>query len=352
MQIYVPQLLFRKYIEPKDEINVKAGVMGEYEVIKKHKSGVILQHLKFKNIFLDQGLCHLALNGYYTSTNVYELGSACLLGAGTTTPTSTDTQLESGGGYSAAVNYAEMDIYGTLLTDYENYPAAARMRWRYDFGLSKAVGTWTEIGISPLTVSLSAFYSTHNQNIISRMLFKDDDGNPISVIKTDEETLTIYYSLYFVRTTDTPTTNVIDVEGTSVTVSSILTDFGLKLMAAHGGTGYYTFKLGSMDPRMARIGTGSGDLLPSLTDLYSPISTAPTIYNRATSPGSYPYREFVFEWSNTVVGTISEAYWTPGDSATDRSPMFMMQFDPPIEKTDTDRKIRLRTRVTFARISE
>ena len=331
MKIEVPQIMIKRYIEPQDPLETKVGVKGHFHVVKKRR-GIIVQELDFDNIIVDTGLKIFASEN---SQYMLEKIQYCILGTGTSTPTSTDTSLQAGVSTTKKLYSSSSSKLGSGADRY--------LQTIYEYGLSDAVGTWTEVALTWVSGS-------NISPIFCRMLFKDDEGNPISIEKTGDDTLTIIYTLHFQRLSDTPTTNIINIEGVGdVTVSSIILNKHLELCSYEHFYLYY-FAYDYCRSHI-RLGTGIGDILPTRTACYNPIDKAPTLIQAASYVSDALYREFVFEWPNTVTGNISEAIFTIGSSFnnTVNGPSVYMQFDPVISKSDTTKKIRLRPRITYSR---
>lgn len=333
MKIGIPQILVRRYIEPKDPISVGAlGVSGHFHVIKKRR-GIIVQELDFDNIITDVGLRRMASETRLSGT----IGLYCILGTGTSTPVSTDTTLQAYGGYTTNRSYS-------LVESSLGSGADRQMRITYEYGLNDVIGTWTEVGITWDNIS-------SNPQVFCRMLFTDDQGNPIAVEKTSEDTLTIIYTFHLKRLSDTPVINTINVEGVGdVDVSSIVLNRGLALITNREFSKNYFS--GDYYKNYIRLGTGSGDILPTRTACYSAINTAPTLSQVVPYETGAFYREFLFEWPAALTGTITEAIYTNGSMGHfpyDNGPVVYMQFSPAVPKTDTTKKIRLRPRITFSR---
>mgnify|MGYP001212023474 CR=1 FL=1 len=333
MKIEVPQIMIKRYIEPQDPLETKVGVKGHFHVVKKRR-GIIVQELDFDNIIVDTGLKRFASDD---SQFMLDKIKYCILGTGTSTPTSTDTSLQAG----ASTTKKQYSSFSSKLGS----GADRYLQMMYEYGLSDAVGTWTEVALTWVSGS-------NISPIFCRMLFKDDEGNPISIEKTGDDTLTIIYTLHFQRLSDTPTTNIINIEGVGdVTVSSIILNKHLELCSCDD---FYLNQFSYDYYRdYIRLGTGIGDILPTRTACYNPINKAPTLIQAASYVSDALYREFVFEWPNTVTGNISEAIFTIG-SAFDynkNGPSVYMQFDPVISKSDTTKKIRLRPRITYSRVT-
>ena len=333
MKIEVPQIMIKRYIEPQDPLETKVGVKGHFHVVKKRR-GIIVQELDFDNIIVDTGLKRFASDDSQTTLDKIKY---CILGTGTSTPTSTDTSLQAGASTTKKQYSSSSSKLGSGADRY--------LQTMYEYGLSDAVGTWTEVALTWVSGS-------NISPIFCRMLFKDDEGNPISIEKTGDDTLTIIYTLHFQRLSDTPTTNIINIEGVGdVTVSSIILNKHLELCS------YESFRLNyfaySYYRSHIRLGTGIDDILPTITACYNPIDKEPTLIQAASYVSDALYREFVFEWPNTVTGNISEAIFTIGSAyiSSNNGPSVYMQFNPVIPKSDTTKKIRLRPRITYSRVT-
>ncbi len=334
MKIGIPQILVRRYIEPKDPISVGLGVSGHFHVIKKRR-GIIVQELDFDNIITDVGLRRMASETDLERT----IGRYCILGTGTSTPVSTDTTLQAYGGRTT-------NRYYSLIESSLGSGADRQMRITYEYGLNDAVGTWTEVGITWDNYS-------SNPQVFCRMLFADDQGNPTAVEKTSEDTLTIIYTFHLKRLSDTPVVNTINVEGVgNVDVSSIVLNRGLALITDEDFSKNYFSGYYDSYKYYIRLGTGSGDILPTRTACYSAINRGPTLSQVVPYETGAFYREFLFEWPAALTGTITEAIYTngSGDYWYSNGPVVYMRFSPAVPKTDTTKKIRLRPRITFSRV--
>jgi hypothetical protein len=315
LQVPFPMIYLPRYMTMEPE--AKLGFYGEFEVIKKRR-GIITQVLKFRNVITDVGLQWMVGN----RNNVKEVTQYCQLGTGTTTPTSSDTELQTYGTCKEYSSYAR-----TLGSTNDRY-----YKSQFEFGLFDAIGTWTELGMSWTTGSGSS--------VFCRMLFKDDGGNPISIEKTSDDTMTIIYYLHVVRTSDVPTENSITVDGIDYAVQSLILDQCLyqisnarSLYVAYGN--------------YARLGTGTEALSTTQTACRTPIDIDPTLYSLVNYVSGTFYREFMFEFPARITGNIAE-FCFPILSINNPAHV-AMRFPTPIPKTDTTKKIRLQPRITFAR---
>lgn len=327
MEIFVPQLLFKKYIDFNDQLTAGVDVGGQYELIQKRK-GIIVQHLKFAdnhNIVVDSGLKAFAASN---DLGINTFLNFCHLGTGTSTPISTDTTLQAKGHTkfktSSGLVYFAVNEYGLQIV------------WEY--GLSDAVGTWTEVGAG-----------LNDNTIVSRNLFRDFQGQPISVQKTSDDTLTIKYNLRFKRVSDTPFSSVVNVDGIgNITVESIISNYALSVLTDNGS-------LLNKTHNSALLGTNGRELDPSRNGtpsqvLGTPINTNASLNQAKAYVTNAFYRDLVYEWPVSVVGTIREACIYTWYNSYAPYPQVFIRFVEGIPKDDT-KKLRLDFRVSYNRTS-
>lgn len=318
LEVPFPMIYLPKYItiEPETEV----GFYGEIEVIKKTR-GIVTRHLKFRNVITDVGLKHMAEISQY-AIGVHNCIYLCQLGTGTTTPTSSDTTLEA---YSTYKQYSSISSGGATNDYYAKI--------QFEFGLSEAIGSWSELGMS--------WTFSSGSNVFCRMLFKDEGGNPITITKTSDDTMTIIYYLHAIRTSDTPTENTITIDSTTYTVQSLILNNFLACLAGNGFLNYLQYG------QYSRLGTGTNALSTTQTACYTPIATAPSLYSTVSYVSGTFYREFMYEYPASVTGNISEFYFVAIGATS--AACVAMRFPTPISKTDTTKKIRLQPRITYAR---
>jgi hypothetical protein len=311
MKIYVPQLLFPRYIMPRNPIDIGFKLHGEFKFIIK-RGGVIIKETAFKdNIITDLGLKHIAaLTGESVASNLYY----CQLGTGTTTPTSSDTAL------AAYANYKPRSS-GTYSLGSTN---DRYMQLQWDYAAGDVVGTWTEVAI--------AWSTATSGNIFNRMLIAD----PITT--TADDTLTIIYNLHFVRSSDTPTENTITIDAVETVMQSLITDVCLQYITASGGYALHAIS------NNGRLGIGTGALTTTQTTAMTPIDVNPTIYAVKSYVSEAFYRELYNEWPASVVGTITNGLIYIGGNMP-----IAFKFGTALVKTDTTKKIRVDSRITYGR---
>jgi hypothetical protein len=153
------------------DMNIHCGLKGEYKIIR-NRDGEITETDWFDNLVLNQGLNALGTQG----SNIFGF---LKLGTGTSTPTETQTALDS-----QLVSSGNIQSIGSSEVNLGAPTYGAQYTYTYSFSQGAVVGNISELGVG---------YSAAVGNLFSRALISDSNGNPttISVIAIDQ--LTIYY---------------------------------------------------------------------------------------------------------------------------------------------------------------
>lgn len=156
-------------------------VQGVFKLSKGNLNTNEEQHLTtFNNLILDNGL-NLVFSDY-----IYWIVGYCSIGVGTAEPAVTDTSLTNhrfttGGSMLSAGNVSGIYRWATF---------------KYRFNPNVA-GTYTEIGIGRAS-----------NNLFSKSLIKDSNGNPIAITLLSDEYLDVTYEIrFYINTTETTITN-------------------------------------------------------------------------------------------------------------------------------------------------
>jgi|GEM_PF-1409100 len=331
-------ILVPKFMEPKDPFQVGVGMEGFLSWELRRKGVLLIQGGgPVHNVITDRGLKKTA---EIQNSVVYNC-TTCVLGTGISTPVSTDIKLQAYGGNGTK------KTWNSSAGSYQQ--GAAGDRWFkniFEYGLTEAVGNWTEVGFC--WESSNDFYSASGPDLFARVLFKDGQGNPITVQKTSEDTLTITYTLHVKRISDTPQVNTVNVPGVGdVEVESLLLDKALNYMTNWTINWNYAYEY------KTQLGTSSDPLIPTMTQPRAIIGgyCVPTLRQTVNYVSGAMYREFLFEWSASVVGNIAEAtYQILYSSSYVDGTSVACRFTPAIPKDNT-KKFRLRPRITYGRIS-
>jgi hypothetical protein len=325
MQIEIPQILIRKFIDIETETRV--GFYGEIEAEVRTKSGLVKQHMKFKNVITDWGLKYLAEKGGQIVDVFYYL----ILGTGTTTPVSTDVTLQSGDASTVSSSISNRTI---------SSGGSGNDRWiKYTFEYlpNNIIGTWSELG---LLASASSPY-----NVLTRALF------PVPLQVGEDDIPTINYTIHAVRTTDTPTEVTVNLAGVgNITCQSILLDQGLfNIMRADlTSSSYNAMRLFVSQPNLVhcRIGSNNDELTPSMTNIRSLIGNA-SVWSASTYAANSMYRDISMNYPQSLVGTIHEEVYTPGGGKYE-TPAVAIRYVEGIPKDNT-KTFRTKHRFAFSR---
>jgi hypothetical protein len=321
MRIEVPQLLLRKYIEVETEMPAGVGFYGEIEAEVRTKSGLVKQHMKFKNVITDWGLKYLAENGGQIVDAFYYL----ILGTGTTTPVSTDVTLQSGDASTVSLSRSNKTI---------SSGGSGNDRWiKYTFEYlpNNIIGTWSELGL--LASNLSPY------NVMTRALF------PVPLQVGEDDIPTINYTIHAVRTTDTPTEVTVNLAGVgNITCQSILLDQGLFNIMRTDTSATRLFS--EPDLGNCRIGSNNDELTPSMTNIRSLIGNA-SVWSASTYAANSMYRDISMNYPQSLVGTIHEEVYSPGYTP-EAAPAVAIRYVEGIPKDNT-KTFRTKHRFAFSR---
>lgn len=167
------------------EIGLKSGqVAGQY-TIRKYKADTdeLIQEVgPFDNLITDQGLNRVGTDAF---------GQYVFVGAGTATPSVSDTGLNSYKNYTVSSAPDGGWNSAILQGGSPDYWVQGAGTWRFAPGA--ATGTLTEVGIGWFAGPLIAA----NHRVSSRALIVDSGGSPISITVLADEYLDVTYSLRY-----------------------------------------------------------------------------------------------------------------------------------------------------------
>lgn len=160
---------------------INTQVQGVFKLSKGNLNTGEEQHITtFNNLILDNGLNLLCTSWMMESFAV------CSIGAGTSEPTVTDTSLTD----------HRFTVGGNLLSEGNSSGIYRWTTFKYRFNPNVA-GTYTEIGIGKVS-----------NNLFSKSLIKDSNGNPIAITLLSDEYLDVTYEIrFYINTTESTITN-------------------------------------------------------------------------------------------------------------------------------------------------
>jgi len=158
------------------------GIWGKVDVELIHaRTGLVKQRHSQKNLILDTGI-----DAILAGTNQLRLWTTgyCAVGTGSTPPAYTDLGLES--------QLAETNSNGGFSNTGANANAGNGWIAQYSinrlFTESEANGNLTEVGFK---------LGSGGSPFLSRLLFLDENDDPVTIVKTNEDQLRITHTLFF-----------------------------------------------------------------------------------------------------------------------------------------------------------
>lgn len=149
--------------------------------VKKFASnGSLVEERDFKNVVLDVGWDSLMRRVMDDNSEPEYL----FLGTGTTEPSASDPGLESPSSSLPGKPRSNSRDLGAGEHDEDHW--WWRTRHRYDYDAGEAEGTWTELGLA---------YDESYSEPYNRSLFRDENGDPISITVLSDEYLQVFVDL-------------------------------------------------------------------------------------------------------------------------------------------------------------
>ncbi len=171
-----------------------AKLKGEYRLEVRREGKLIKETDWFDNLVLNTGLNRLPSGSAVT---------VCRLGTGSSTPTESQTSLDSQIASTTSYSLSSSTNKGAPYYQAEHTMA-------YSFSQGAVVGNITEIGVG---------WGTTSGTLFSRALILDTNGNPTSITLTSIDQLTVYYKIS-VYPTLADTTGSFVINGTTYTYVS------------------------------------------------------------------------------------------------------------------------------------
>lgn len=186
-------------------VDVKGGIEGFYQLtVRDAATGKITkQTAPFKNLITNAGLDYCFIG--FAGPAVLQIFQGAYVGTGNTAPANTDTQLTtflaSTNSYNGGVTQMNSWVYVAASGGTPPYWTSTGT---WTFGVGVATGTLAEVGIG-------GWISTAPNYVLqSHALIVDGTGTPttITVLPTEQLTLTYTLNLYWNVTTQTGTINI------------------------------------------------------------------------------------------------------------------------------------------------
>lgn len=172
-------------------INSHIGLKGVFHFKLTNTISGEVREYEFTNLILDSGLNKLPLGGFVTG---------CLLGGDTNTPLATDTEITN-----IQTGIVTPQTHGVGAANTSNSPYWSSYYWTFHVPISGnifyirqvAVGWGVVATLEPYEDFGFTYYKLvyTYEGLFSLALIKDTNGNPTTIVKYEEDTLDITYTL-------------------------------------------------------------------------------------------------------------------------------------------------------------
>jgi hypothetical protein len=293
--------------------NQTVKLSGHFKLQLRKSNGSLKNEMEFDNLITNIGLNRIA-----TGSAI----NGCAIGSGTSIPAVTDTQLQTFGQYTTNI------ISSTNNMQLVNLPNYGFSRKTYRFAEGSLNGNYSEIGVGWL-----------NNQLFSRALIKDANGNPTTITVLPDEFLDVTYEVrLYIPTTDVVTTgeltglsNNITITRRPIFVTQVGSNTGNKGWTPLDGTNTLGGSAGLLLSASAFYPTSYTQILPMTTPStsVSSISGGPVTLTTAAYVNNSLQRSFTMNFStSTYVGTYQHFVIELGMCGC-----YQFFFDTPIVKT-------------------
>lgn len=288
------------------------GLVKQWQVINKDGT-VEQQGGGFENLIVDQGM-DMPSNNVFAALTRY-----CSVGTGTASPSQSDTglvnEIARTGNIAGIGNTGTYNQDGNLI-DSDRQPGTTLLEHRRTFLFSQGTldssvdGDYGELGFSP--------QSTSGANLFSRTLFRDNNGNAVTVTVSSDQALQVTYSLIVRPKPDTQTSSSANITN----VGTINYDHMMQRFNGISGAGVtipFT-NVDTTDGRTRRPGGGVVGYLilePSVDG-----SNSSTVAGAKIASGAYTFASIGVANSqpsgNTSIDSITKQSYTSGNYYIDK----------------------------------
>lgn len=312
------------------ESNSQAGIQGYFEVELIHKpTGLVKFKSRFKNLITNAGLEYIgngtgAVGARFMFATFPSYGFMGV-GTGTTTPAVTDTTLVS----------------QVVRTDSRGSPqiaGSAGVGPDSDYWFQRVTKVFLPgVGTGNLT-EVGLFDQSSGGTMFARQLFRDNDGNPTTIVKTADDELRVTYDfrIYTMKTSNTSTLTVKGISTTFTTRGYRINQTNRWGDTSFGGQGLnWTLGNGWSTSTGNDQYIYSSSVMPDLNSAQVTTGqTAPSSVSWGAYTGASLYRDQTMIW-NPGVGalTIGSIVW---GGAVASAP-FITTIEPAIAKTASER---------------
>lgn len=345
-----PEIYIPTWREMEVEVGAKIGGELMWELIdtRNFSRPVVVRKGKQKNMILGKMIDYWMKtsndNNFLGTMNQSFYGHVryCVLGTGTSAPArdqiALDSQIGSNKSFQTHSASPDFGVYGVYTET------------TYEFQEDECNGDLTEWGIKP--------YSTAPGSLLCRELFRDENGDPVVLTKTNSQVLRMTYRLYAQRVSDY-SESIVTCGDTTYTCKGYMVNrhlvslLGMKQSAPYvfPNSAAYSFMRNITITKMALIYLGTSNSPSDFGDSADAIKGDRTVVYPsllASSPeyvdGSYE-REIIWSFAG------SEANMNIGEMIINGNPsgdcnISRITFDPPIAK-DSSKKLKISTKIAI-----
>lgn len=296
----------------------------------------VKREYKFKNVIVDQGLDYLVSG----QGAIREIASYCQVGTGSTAPSESDTGLVSALSPRVLGSTSTTVAQGWSGTDYYHFTQTVL------FDAAQVNGNLTEFAWWRL------LNDGAGQVIWNRALFRDEEGNAITVTKTSEEQLRIFYTIHIIP----PADDVVD----TIELDGNMYEYTIRSWFVGQNAGGWRNQGVANPVSFARYFSGDTTVPSAYGNVSQPARTGDanglgTASSGTSSVAGYTngnfYRDSLLTW-NPGVGNFSPGIGLIGLSINQQVVAsygaFTIGWDPVIPKTSIQR-LQINTRWSFTR---
>lgn len=304
------------------------GVTGHFDLKATSPEGASRPLASFPNMVLDNGI-----NRWMVDRTLSSLMAGCSVGTSNTPPAASQTSLVSRVGHSYSAFQTETKSYVGGATPYYEFKTYIR------FPAGTATGNLSEIGMGP---------GNEPNNLFSRALIVDAQGNPTTITVLANEALDVTYTVRLYLNV-TPATGTFVLDGTTHTFTILPY---LSTVPTTDEIDYFY--------RRQWLGDGGGGNLSTWANItalgaYDVIVQGSTVFSSSWSVEIAPYTAGNLYRDRTLTSAVSQIptgtlagiapnYWA-GTSAGAR---MKLQFSPAIP-FDVTQRLSVTIRVSLAR---
>lgn len=291
---------------------------GQYR-LEVRRNGQLVQEAEFDNLITDYGL-----NLFGGTSSIVQYAR---VGTGTSTPTATQTALDT------QIASASTGSFASSATNEGVAPYRTTQTWTATFAQGAVVGNITEIGVGTAATG---------NNLFSRALIVDGNGNPTSITLTSIDQLTVYYTVRVTPPTS-DVTGALVLNGTTYNYTMRICNAASFMTNNNNFNGYFFSGYGSSAINTYPAGSNLG-AVTAAGPSGSTSGTAGSSSTAAYTTGTY-YRDTTFSLTpaqGNATGGIQCMRLILDQNYSNHQ--YQVRFDTPIPKTNTQSfSITLRT---------